>query len=85
MLEKVYGDGFIPIFINGFCGNINHCDFVNYWSGSRAGPALAIINHFEVDNVTYCREILATFQNNVVSGTIDKEFVVDTVDFHIDY
>lgn len=27
MLKKVYGSGFIPVYINGFCGNINHCDF----------------------------------------------------------
>lgn len=27
MLKKVYGDSFIPVYINGFCGNINHCDF----------------------------------------------------------
>jgi neutral ceramidase len=26
-LKKYYGPGFINVFINGFCGNINHCDF----------------------------------------------------------
>ncbi|MFT4602829.1 MAG: hypothetical protein ACI857_003016 [Arenicella sp.] len=57
-----------------------HCDFVNYWSGSRAGPALAISNNFEVDNVIYCRPMTADFQNNVADGTIDKEFIVDTID-----
>ena len=28
-LKKVFGSAFIPVFINGFCGNINHCDFEN--------------------------------------------------------
>nr|MBQ4318602.1 hypothetical protein [Clostridia bacterium] len=25
-LRKLYGDDFRPVFVNGFCGNINHCD-----------------------------------------------------------
>ncbi len=32
-LRKLYGESFMPVFINGFCGNINHCDpngFHNY-------------------------------------------------------
>ena len=30
MLQKVWGTGFVPVFINGFCGNINHCDVVGH-------------------------------------------------------
>jgi len=59
---------------------ITHCDFINYWSGSRAGPALAVANYFEVENITYCRPLTALFENNIVDGTIDKEFVMDTLD-----
>nr|MCR5263889.1 hypothetical protein [Clostridiales bacterium] len=25
-LRRLYGDGFMPVFVNGFCGNINHLD-----------------------------------------------------------
>ncbi len=25
-LRKLYGEAYMPVFVNGFCGNINHCD-----------------------------------------------------------
>jgi hypothetical protein len=59
---------------------MTHCDFVNYWSGSRAGPALAISNYYEVENTIYCRPLVADFKNNVADGSLDKEFIVDTID-----
>jgi hypothetical protein len=65
--------------------HFTHNSLVNYWAGSRSGPALAIKNYFEADNVLYCREIVSsTFYNNVACGTIDKEFNVDTLDCGVD-
>lgn len=59
---------------------IDHCDFVNYWGGSRAGPALAIVNHYDVESTTYVRNVTNShLRNSVVDGGIDKEFEVDTL------
>lgn len=59
---------------------IDHSSFVNYWGGSRAGPALAIVNHYDVENNTYVRSVSNSHLNNsVVTGGIDKEFEVDTL------
>ena len=60
--------------------HFDNCDFVNYWPGSRGGPSLKIENHWVYEGVTYCRPIIADFGNNVVYGTIDDEFEVDTLD-----
>ena len=35
MLRKTYGAEFMPLFVNGFCGNINHIDFEH---GTSAEP-----------------------------------------------
>lgn len=65
--------------------HFTHNSIVNYWAGSRSGPALAIKNYFVVEGITYCREIVnSTFDNNVAYGTIDKEFDVDTLDCGVD-
>lgn len=70
---------------------IDHSDFVNYWGGSRAGPALAIVNYFEVENTTYVRNVTNShLRNSVVYGGIDKEFEMDTIqgvafDFSLGY
>jgi hypothetical protein len=62
--------------------HFNHCNFVNYWNGSRAGPALAIQNYFETNGVTYIRDVInSEFNNCVMWGNIDKEFEVDTLQF----
>ncbi|MEX1002144.1 MAG: hypothetical protein WDZ35_08525 [Crocinitomicaceae bacterium] len=61
--------------------HFTHCDFVNYWTGSRGGPALGIKNYFQVDNILYCRPIEnSEFNNCVAYGTIEKELEVDTLD-----
>ncbi|MEO9531225.1 MAG: right-handed parallel beta-helix repeat-containing protein [Crocinitomicaceae bacterium] len=65
--------------------HFTHNSIVNYWAGSRSGPALGIKNYFEVENVTYCRQILnSTFENNVAFGSIDKEYDLDTLDCGVD-
>ncbi len=45
-LRKLYGENFMPVFINGFCGNINHCDTEGFykevkWHYKRMGRMLA--------------------------------------------
>ncbi len=35
-LRKIYGESFVPVFFNGFCGNLNHVDFEE---ASHAVPA----------------------------------------------
>lgn len=35
-LRKIYGQSFVPVFVNGFCGNLNHVDFEH---ASHAVPA----------------------------------------------
>lgn len=61
--------------------HFNHCDFVNYWTGSRGGPAIAIVNWWEFEGSIFCRDIINTsnFTNCVAYGNSDKEWVVDTL------
>jgi hypothetical protein len=62
--------------------HFNHCNFVNYWNGSRGGPALAVKNYYEYEGTTYIRDVLnSEVMNCVVWGTIDKELEVDTLQF----
>lgn len=62
--------------------HFTHCNFVNYWTGSRGGPALAIQNYFENNGVTYVRNVVnSEFNNCLIWGNIDKEFEVDTLQF----
>lgn len=60
--------------------HFDNCNFVNYWAGTRGGPALLIRNWWEYEGTTYCRAITGEFANNIAYGTIDDEFEVDTMD-----
>ena len=61
--------------------NFKHCNFVNYWKGSRAGPAFAMTNHWEYEGTAFCRDIVnSNFSNCVAYGNIDLEWEVDTLD-----
>ena len=61
--------------------HFNHCDFVNYWTGGRGGPAFLMKNYYEVNNVVYVRNIVnSEFVNCVFFGNSDKEMTVDTID-----
>ena len=42
---------------------MTHCDFVNYWSGSRAGPALAISNYYATLN-TATKQTAASYSES---------------------
>ena len=67
-------------FFAGGEARFKHCNFVNYWLGSRGGPALAIKNYYEVDNIIYVRPVLNTsFDNCVAYGNGANEIVVDTL------
>ncbi|MFK8045436.1 MAG: choice-of-anchor Q domain-containing protein [Crocinitomicaceae bacterium] len=57
-----------------------HCNFVNYWTGSRSGPAFAIKNYFVVDDIAYVRPVTNTiFDNCIMYGNGANEIVVDTL------
>ncbi|MDX1350919.1 MAG: choice-of-anchor Q domain-containing protein [Putridiphycobacter sp.] len=57
-----------------------HCNFTNYWLGSRGGPAFAIKNYYVVDDITYVRPYANTrFDNCVMYGNGANEIVVDTL------
>lgn len=61
--------------------HFRQCDFVNYWSGSRGGPAFAMVNWYESEGTTYCRDIVnSEFWNCVAYGNSLNEWVVDTLD-----
>lgn len=60
--------------------SFSHCDIVNYWLGSRGGPALAIKNYYEVEDVVYVRDVENTsFDNCVIYGNGSNEIVIDTL------
>jgi hypothetical protein len=60
--------------------DFRHCDFVNYWTGSRGGPAFAIKTWYVYEGITYVRPVLnSRFDNCVMYGSIDKEHEVDTI------
>ena len=78
----LFGDaGLYGVFL--FAGgeyHFRHCNFTNYWSGGRGGPALAIKNWYEYDGVNYVRPVInSRFDNCVMYGTLDKEHEVDTI------
>ncbi|MFK8037846.1 MAG: choice-of-anchor Q domain-containing protein [Crocinitomicaceae bacterium] len=57
-----------------------HCNFVNYWTGSRGGPAFAIKNYFTINEIAYVRPVLNTsFDNCVMYGNAANEIVIDTL------
>jgi len=64
--------------------HLTHCSIINYWSGSRAGPAFALKNYFEYENTINVRPTIAEINNCVVYGGIDDEFEVDTIASGID-
>lgn len=67
MLKKVYGDAFIPIFINGFNGDINHCDVLHHFHNEvpehfrRMGRMLAA-------DVIKIRELAKPMQEEEIGG-----------------
>ena len=78
----VFGDaGLISTYL--FAGGeaqFRHCNFVNYWNGSRGGPAFAIKNWWEFEDVIYARGVLNTkLENCVMYGNTLTEFVIDTL------
>lgn len=60
--------------------HFTNCNFVNYWAGSRGGPALAVDNNWEYEGVTYVRDVVnSEFNNCVVYGTLEDEFELDSL------
>jgi hypothetical protein len=77
----VYGDaGVISTFL--FAGgefNFNNCNFVNYWNGTRGGPALALKNWYKDGQIVYERDITLNVSNSVIYGNSADELVIDSV------
>ncbi|MGV6860983.1 MAG: choice-of-anchor Q domain-containing protein [Putridiphycobacter sp.] len=64
----------------GGTSNFNNCSFVNYWTGSRGGPAFALRNWYELENGTIIeKDVNSTIQNSVIYGNSDEEFVIDSI------
>jgi len=77
----VFGDaGLISTYL--FAGGeaqFKHCNFVNYWTGSRGGPAFAVKNWWEFEDFIYTRDVINTsFDNCIMYGNALTEFVIDT-------
>ncbi|HIP35373.1 MAG TPA: hypothetical protein EYG85_00785 [Crocinitomix sp.] len=64
----------------GGTSNFKNCNFVNYWTGTRSGPAFALKNWYKDDNGTiYERDIVCTIDNSVFYGNSNDEFVIDSL------
>lgn len=60
--------------------NFKHCNFVNYWSGGRSGPALAIRNWKTIDDITFLSDLSgARIDNCIAYGNQLSEIIVDTI------
>ena len=60
--------------------HFKHCNFANYWSGGRSGPAFSIQNWYTYDNVTYVSSIInSRFDNCIFYGNAANEINVDTL------
>lgn len=57
-----------------------HCNFVNYWTGARGGPAFSIQNWYTFEGITYVSSIAnSRFDNCIFYGNGLNEIVVDTL------
>jgi len=76
LLKKVYGDDFVPVFINGFSGNINHCDYFTAFNQypkhyKRMGRMLAA-------DVIRTREYSETFEGEIKISGKDCKMAIPT-------
>lgn len=78
----LFGDaGLMSAFL--FAGgeyHFKHCNFTNYWTGGRGGPAMLMQNYFKSENVIYVRSVInSEFVNCVFYGTTERELTIDTL------
>lgn len=60
--------------------HFKHCNFVNYWSGSRGGPAFAIQNWYQFESTVFVSNIVnSRFDNCIFYGNGANEIDVDTL------
>jgi len=76
LLRKVYGYDFIPVFINGFSGNINHCDYFTAFNQypehyKRMGRMLAA-------DVIRTREYSEPFEGDIKISGKDFKMAIPT-------
>ena len=67
--------------------NFKHCNFVNYWNGSRTGPAFAIQNWYQFEDLILVSSITnSRFDNCIFYGNAASEFQIDTLEgFEMDF
>jgi hypothetical protein len=57
-----------------------NCNFVNYWTGTRNGPAFAIKNWFQDNSGNNIeRPVNFSMTNCIAYGNTNDEFVIDTI------
>ncbi len=64
----------------GGTSSFKNCNFVNYWTGTRGGPAFALKNWFEdtIGNI-YERDITCNIYNSIFYGNSQDEFIIDSL------
>jgi hypothetical protein len=67
------------ILFGGGSSQFVNCHFVNYWTGTRGGPAFAIKNYWVEDEVLYTADASCTIYNSVFYGSAEDEFVIDSL------
>jgi len=75
-MRKIYGSDFKPMFINGFCGNINHCDFFNY-THKKDKPHHKSMGRRLAGVVTHTMEVSDYMECTKIAG-VTKELTIPT-------
>jgi len=70
VLRTVYGDAFMPVFVNGFCGNINHCDPNGFHT--EVSPHYKRMGRMLAADALRTRELaVKKFEDNTVAGALE--------------
>ena len=68
-MKKIYGPDFITVFVNGFCGNINHCDFTGTPPFHDYPAHYRRMGRMLAADVIRARELAVPFEFNHVAGS----------------
>ena len=64
----------------GGTSTFKNCNFVNYWTGTRGGPAFALKNWYEDGNGNvHERDINCNIYNSIFYGNSQDEFIIDSL------
>lgn len=67
-LKKFYGPDFITVFVNGFCGNINHCDFTGIPPFHDVPAHYKRMGRMLAADVIRIREMTSAFGTDRIAG-----------------